>query len=184
MGHGTLLWIWGPGLLLGLFGSGILLWGQGPTLDQRPHLGLGSHPDPSIPFGSVVSHWSEGPIWGLPAPSATFWVRSWPRVAVVPFGGSVPINCSRGFCPGLAVPPELSWALGSTAGPGGRRWRTFVLTNVTEWEPEPALCRAQCGDSSANSSTAIIVYSEMGGIGTGEGWGLGRDWLWVRLGVG
>ncbi|XP_048788879.1 intercellular adhesion molecule 5 isoform X3 [Lagopus muta] len=96
----------------------------------------------------------------LAAPSATFWVRSWPRVAVVPFGGSVPINCSRGFCPGLAVPPELSWALGSTAGPGGRRWRTFVLTNITEWEPEPALCRAQCGDSSANSSTAIIVYKQ------------------------
>uniref|UniRef100_A0A669QJQ9 Intercellular adhesion molecule N-terminal domain-containing protein n=1 Tax=Phasianus colchicus TaxID=9054 RepID=A0A669QJQ9_PHACC len=102
------------------------------------------------------------PVRGPPAPSAAFWVRSWPRVAVVPFGGSVPINCSRGFCPGLAVPPELSWALGSAAGPGGRRWRTFVLTNVTQWEPEPALCRARCGDSSANSSTAVIVYSEWG----------------------
>uniref|UniRef100_A0A8C9FYD1 Uncharacterized protein n=1 Tax=Pavo cristatus TaxID=9049 RepID=A0A8C9FYD1_PAVCR len=104
----------------------------------------------------------------LTAPSATFWVRSWPRVAVVPFGGSVPINCSRGFCPGLAVPPELRWAPGSTAGPGGRRWRTFILTNITEWEPEPAVCEARCGDSSANSKWAGM------GLGLEKGW----DWDW------
>eukprot|EP00076_Gallus_gallus_P036019 XP_025001557.1 collagen alpha-1(I) chain-like [Gallus gallus] len=96
----------------------------------------------------------------LAAPSAAFWVRSWPRVAVVPFGGSVPINCSRGFCPGPAAPPELLWESESAAGPGGRRWRTFILSNVSQWQPRPALCRAECGDSAANASTAVIVYKQ------------------------
>ena len=126
-------------------------------------MGLGSPTGLKAPF-----------VFGVPsAPSAAFWVRSWPRVAVVPFGGSVPINCSRGFCPGPAAPPELLWESESAAGPGGRRWRTFILSNVSQWQPRPALCRAECGDSAANASTAVIVYSEAGGIWGGYGGGGG-----------
>ncbi|XP_015706741.1 intercellular adhesion molecule 4-like [Coturnix japonica] len=94
----------------------------------------------------------------LTAPSVSFWVRSSPRVAVVPLGGSVSINCSRGWCPVPAPPPELHWTQRSRTGISGRTWRSFVLSNVSQWQPEPATCWATCGDSAANGSTAIVVY--------------------------
>ncbi|XP_071656721.1 intercellular adhesion molecule 5 isoform X2 [Patagioenas fasciata] len=96
------------------------------------------------------------------AARGTFSVGSWPRVAVVPFGGSVAINCSRGGCAGgnatLGLDPPPGAAAAVSAGAAGRRWQSFRLLNVSRWDPGPATCRGRCGRAEANASTRILVY--------------------------
>lgn len=109
---------------------------------------------------------------GLPAVGAlagaargTFTVGAWPRVAVVPFGGSVAINCSRSACPGGNATLGLETPLTVDAGAGGRRWQSFRLLNVSQWSPGTATCYGRCGDTQVNASTGILVYRECRGSG-------------------
>ncbi|KAM6394843.1 intercellular adhesion molecule 5-like [Rhynochetos jubatus] len=88
----------------------------------------------------------------------TFTVGAWPRVAVVPFGGSVAINCSRSPCPGGNATLGLETPLAVGLGAGGRRWQSFRLLNVSEWNPGTATCYGRCGDAQGNASAGILVY--------------------------
>ncbi|KAM6038299.1 LOW QUALITY PROTEIN: intercellular adhesion molecule 5-like [Chlamydotis macqueenii] len=88
----------------------------------------------------------------------TFTVGAWPRVAVVAFGGSVAINCSRSACPGGNATLRLETPLPVGAGAGGRRWQSFRLLNVSRWNPGPATCRGRCGHDRANASAGVLVY--------------------------
>uniref|UniRef100_A0A8C3J1F5 Intercellular adhesion molecule 5 n=1 Tax=Calidris pygmaea TaxID=425635 RepID=A0A8C3J1F5_9CHAR len=88
----------------------------------------------------------------------TFTVGAWPRVAVVPFGGSVAINCSLSACPGGNVTLGLDTPLAVTSGAGGARWQSFRLLNVSRWNPGPATCYGRCGDTQGNASAGILVY--------------------------
>ncbi|CAN0022439.1 unnamed protein product [Bubo scandiacus] len=92
------------------------------------------------------------------AARGTFTVGAWPRVAVVPFGGSVAINCSRSACPGGNATLGLATPLAVAAGAGGRRWQSFRLLNVSQWSPGTATCYGRCGDAQANASAGILVY--------------------------
>ncbi|XP_049666744.1 intercellular adhesion molecule 5 isoform X2 [Accipiter gentilis] len=92
------------------------------------------------------------------ATRGTFTVGAWPRVAVVPFGGSVAINCSRSACPGGNATLGLETPLTVDAGAGGRRWQSFRLLNVSQWSPGTATCYGRCGDTQVNASTGILVY--------------------------
>ncbi|XP_014816887.1 PREDICTED: intercellular adhesion molecule 5-like, partial [Calidris pugnax] len=88
----------------------------------------------------------------------TFTVGAWPRVAVVPFGGSVAINCSRSACPGGNVTLGLDTPLEVILGAGGVRWQSFRLLNVSRWNPGPATCYGRCGATQVNASAGILVY--------------------------
>uniref|UniRef100_A0A8C3NNT3 Uncharacterized protein n=1 Tax=Geospiza parvula TaxID=87175 RepID=A0A8C3NNT3_GEOPR len=88
----------------------------------------------------------------------TFTVVAWPRVAVVAFGGSVTVNCSRSACPGDNATLGLDTALPATPGPGGLRWQSFRLHNVSRWSPGPVTCSGRCGDTEANASAGVLVY--------------------------
>ncbi|RMB93752.1 hypothetical protein DUI87_29744 [Hirundo rustica rustica] len=90
---------------------------------------------------------------------ATFTVSAWPRVAVVAFGGSASVNCSRGACPGDNATLALVTPLDVTAGPGGRRWQSFSLRNVSQWRPGDVTCTGRCGDSEATASVGVLVYT-------------------------
>ncbi|XP_065520522.1 intercellular adhesion molecule 5 isoform X2 [Lathamus discolor] len=89
---------------------------------------------------------------------STFTVGAWPRVAVVPFGGSVAINCSRSTCPGGNATLGLDTPLPVALGAGGRRWQSFWLLNVSQWNPSTATCYGHCGDTQANASAGVLVY--------------------------
>lgn len=91
----------------------------------------------------------------------SFTVAAWPRVAVVAFGGSVTVNCSRSACPGGGddnATLGLDTALPATPGPGGLRWQSFRLHNVSRWSPGPVTCSGRCGDAEANASAGVLVY--------------------------
>ncbi|XP_027767102.1 intercellular adhesion molecule 5, partial [Empidonax traillii] len=88
----------------------------------------------------------------------TFTVTAWPRVAVVAFGGSTTVNCSRSACPGGNASLELHTPLAATPGPGGLRWQSFRLLNVSRWSPGPATCAGTCGDTRAEASADVLVY--------------------------
>uniref|UniRef100_A0A8V5H1F4 Uncharacterized protein n=1 Tax=Melopsittacus undulatus TaxID=13146 RepID=A0A8V5H1F4_MELUD len=92
------------------------------------------------------------------AACGVFTVWAWPRVAVVPYGGSVAINCSRSACPlgntTLGLDTPLLVALGAT----GHQWQSFWLLNVSQWNPGKATCYGQCGDSQGNASAEVLVY--------------------------
>ncbi|XP_053824215.1 intercellular adhesion molecule 5 [Vidua chalybeata] len=88
----------------------------------------------------------------------TFTVVAWPRVAVVAFGGSVTVNCSRSACPGDNATLGLETPLPATPGAGGLRWQSFRLRNVSQWNPGPVTCSGRCGDTEANASTGVLVY--------------------------
>ncbi|XP_030331348.1 intercellular adhesion molecule 5 isoform X2 [Strigops habroptila] len=92
------------------------------------------------------------------ATRGTFTVGAWPRVAVVPFGGSVAINCSRSACPGGNATLGLDTPLPVALGAGGRRWQSFRLLNVSQWSPGAATCYGRCGDTQVNASAGILVY--------------------------
>ncbi|XP_059688980.1 intercellular adhesion molecule 5-like [Gavia stellata] len=92
------------------------------------------------------------------AARGTFTVGAWPRVAVVPFGGSVAINCSRSACPVGNATLGLETPLTVGTGPGGRRWQSFRLLNVSQWNPGTATCYGRCGDTQVNASAGILVY--------------------------
>ncbi|XP_055556005.1 intercellular adhesion molecule 5-like isoform X2 [Falco cherrug] len=92
------------------------------------------------------------------AARGTFTVGAWPRVAVVAFGGSVAINCSRSACPGGNATLGLETPLTVIRGAGGLRWQNFHLLNVSRWNPGAATCRGRCGESQANASAGILVY--------------------------
>ncbi|KAM9514131.1 intercellular adhesion molecule 5-like isoform 1-T1 [Guaruba guarouba] len=92
------------------------------------------------------------------AACSTFTVGAWPRVAVVPFGGSVAINCSRSACPGGNATLGLDTTLPVALGAGGRQWQSFWLLNVSQWNPSTATCYGHCGDTQVNASTAVLVY--------------------------
>ncbi|XP_041343044.1 intercellular adhesion molecule 1-like [Pyrgilauda ruficollis] len=88
----------------------------------------------------------------------TFTVVAWPRVAVVAFGGSVTVNCSRSACPGDNATLGLETPLAATPGAGGLRWQSFRLQNVSRWNPGPVTCSGRCGDTEANASAGVLVY--------------------------
>ncbi|KAM3656269.1 intercellular adhesion molecule 5 [Ammospiza maritima maritima] len=90
----------------------------------------------------------------------TFTVVAWPRVAVVAFGGSVTVNCSRSACPegDTNATLGLETTLPATPGPGGLRWQSFRLHNVSRWSPGPVTCSGRCGDTEANASAGVLVY--------------------------
>ncbi|XP_051632232.1 LOW QUALITY PROTEIN: intercellular adhesion molecule 5-like [Manacus candei] len=89
----------------------------------------------------------------------SFTVVARPRVAVVAFGGSATVNCSRSACPGGDnASLALETPLAATPGPGGARWQSFVLPNVSLWTPGPATCTGHCGHSVATASAALLVY--------------------------
>ncbi|KAK4805936.1 hypothetical protein QYF61_021500 [Mycteria americana] len=92
------------------------------------------------------------------AARGTFTVGAWPRVAVVAFGGSVAINCSRSACPGGNATLGLETPLAVATGAGGRRWQSFRLLNVSQWSPGAATCYGRCGDAQVNASAGILVY--------------------------
>ncbi|XP_072776162.1 intercellular adhesion molecule 5 [Taeniopygia guttata] len=89
----------------------------------------------------------------------SFTVAAWPRVAVVAFGGSVSVNCSRSACPGGDnATLGLETPVPATPGPAGLRWQSFSLRNVSRWSPGPVTCTGRCGDTEANASTGVLVY--------------------------
>lgn len=88
----------------------------------------------------------------------TFTVVAWPRVAVVAFGGSVAVNCSRSACPGGNATLGLETPLPAAPGAGGLRWQSFRLQNVSQWNPGPVTCSGRCGDTEANASAGVLVY--------------------------
>ncbi|XP_061209785.1 intercellular adhesion molecule 5 isoform X2 [Neopsephotus bourkii] len=92
------------------------------------------------------------------ATCSAFTVGAWPRVAVVPFGGSVAINCSRSACPGGNATLRLDTPLPVALGAGGRRWQSFWLLNVSQWNPSSATCYGHCGDTQVNASAGVLVY--------------------------
>ncbi|KAM9168702.1 intercellular adhesion molecule 4-like [Mergus octosetaceus] len=92
------------------------------------------------------------------AARGTFTVRAWPQVAVVPFGGSVAINCSHSACPDHEPSLGLETSLTKNAAAAGSRWQSFLLVNVSEWSPQPALCYATCGEQRATAPAAVLVY--------------------------
>ncbi|XP_062491359.1 intercellular adhesion molecule 5-like isoform X1 [Pezoporus occidentalis] len=92
------------------------------------------------------------------AACSAFTVRAWPRVAVVPFGGSVAINCSRSACPGGNATLGLDTPLPMALGAGGHRWQSFWLLNVSQWNPSTATCYGHCGDTQVNASAGVLVY--------------------------
>uniref|UniRef100_A0A493T8P5 Intercellular adhesion molecule N-terminal domain-containing protein n=1 Tax=Anas platyrhynchos platyrhynchos TaxID=8840 RepID=A0A493T8P5_ANAPP len=109
---------------------------------------------------SCSGFWGPGfgsglPVWFL-APSL---VRgpSLPRVAVVPFGDSVAINCSHSGCSDPNTTLGLETSLTKNATEGGSSWQKFVLVNVSEWNPQPALCYATCGERCTAPAT-VLVY--------------------------
>ncbi|XP_074710756.1 intercellular adhesion molecule 5 isoform X1 [Strix uralensis] len=151
---------------------------QGPQGLLVPGEGDGEDPQDA---GVPSQDWGGGDLWGggcLPSGGAgaepagaargvgalagaargTFTVGAWPRVAVVPFGGSVAINCSRSACPGGNATLGLATPLAVAAGAGGRRWQSFRLLNVSQWSPGTATCYGRCGDAQANASAGILVY--------------------------
>lgn len=89
------------------------------------------------------------------AARGTFTVRASPEVAVVPFGGSVAINCSHSACPSHEATLGLETSLTKDAG---SRRQSFVLVNVSEWSPRPAICHGTCGEQRATASATILVY--------------------------
>lgn len=155
-------------------------WGTPPGASSR-QLGRGGRPQergrgnaPAAPPHGGGGRWGGCPRWGDPAGAtgATWTVGAWPRVAVVPFGGSVAINCSHGACPGGNGTLGLETPLSATAGAGGRRWQSFLLLNVSRWDPGPVTCHGRCGEAEGNASARILVYREQPGGrqgGTGEG---------------
>uniref|UniRef100_A0A8C3GLN2 Intercellular adhesion molecule N-terminal domain-containing protein n=1 Tax=Cairina moschata TaxID=8855 RepID=A0A8C3GLN2_CAIMO len=170
---------WGPG-----FGDGLLAFGTGVPVCFSPPLGLDLGADPPPAFG-VPAFGSGGPAfnsrlpfwgWGLPlghgprprwlppggaltgAARGTFTVRAWPQVAVVPFGGSVAINCSHSACPAPETTLGLETSLTKNAAEAGGSWQKFVLVNVSEWSPRPAICHATCGAQRATVTATILVY--------------------------
>lgn len=174
---------WGPG-----FGDGLLAFGTGVPVCFSPPLGLDLGADPPPAFG-VPAFGSGGPAfnsrlpfwgWGLPlghgprprwlppggaltgAARGTFTVRAWPQVAVVPFGGSVAINCSHSACPAPETTLGLETSLTKNAAEAGGSWQKFVLVNVSEWSPRPAICHATCGAQRATVTATILVYRECG----------------------
>uniref|UniRef100_A0A8B9U8R4 Intercellular adhesion molecule N-terminal domain-containing protein n=1 Tax=Anas zonorhyncha TaxID=75864 RepID=A0A8B9U8R4_9AVES len=80
-----------------------------------------------------------------------------PRVAVVPFGDSVAINCSHSGCSDPNTTLGLETSLTKNATEGGSSWQKFVLVNVSEWNPQPALCYATCGERCTAPAT-VLVY--------------------------
>ncbi|XP_064258111.1 intercellular adhesion molecule 5 [Passer domesticus] len=88
----------------------------------------------------------------------SFSVAAWPRVAVVAFGGSVTVNCSRSACPGDNATLGLETPLPATPAAGGLRWQSFRLHNVSRWDPGPLTCSGRCGDTEANASASVLVY--------------------------
>ncbi|XP_032062987.1 intercellular adhesion molecule 5 [Aythya fuligula] len=92
------------------------------------------------------------------AARGTFTVRAWPQVAVVPFGGSVAINCSHSGCPDHEPTLGLETSLTKNATEAGSSWQKFLLVNVSEWNPQPALCYATCGEQRATAPAAVLVY--------------------------
>uniref|UniRef100_A0A8B9TI08 Intercellular adhesion molecule N-terminal domain-containing protein n=1 Tax=Anas platyrhynchos TaxID=8839 RepID=A0A8B9TI08_ANAPL len=88
---------------------------------------------------------SDFGFWGA-ARGGAFTVRAEPRVAVVPFGDSVAINCSHSGCSDPNTTLGLETSLTKNATEGGSSWQKFVLVNVSEWNPQPALCYATCGE--------------------------------------
>ncbi|KAI6059978.1 Intercellular adhesion molecule 5 [Aix galericulata] len=92
------------------------------------------------------------------AARGTFTVRAWPQVAVVPFGGSVAINCSHSGCPDPASTLGLETSLTKNAAEAGGSWQKFVLLNVSEWSPRPAICHATCGEQRATATATVLVY--------------------------
>uniref|UniRef100_A0A8C8AS29 Ig-like domain-containing protein n=1 Tax=Otus sunia TaxID=257818 RepID=A0A8C8AS29_9STRI len=94
---------------------------------------------------------------------------AWPRVAVVPFGGSVAINCSRSACPGGNATLGLATPLAVAAGAGGRRWQSFRLLNVSQWSPGTATCYGRCGDAQANARLPErVVLEPVPAVAVGE----------------
>uniref|UniRef100_A0A8B9TG80 Intercellular adhesion molecule N-terminal domain-containing protein n=1 Tax=Anas platyrhynchos TaxID=8839 RepID=A0A8B9TG80_ANAPL len=91
------------------------------------------------------------------ARGGAFTVRAEPRVAVVPFGDSVAINCSHSGCSDPNTTLGLETSLTKNATEGGSSWQKFVLVNVSEWNPQPALCYATCGERCTAPAT-VLVY--------------------------
>ncbi|XP_068520489.1 intercellular adhesion molecule 1-like [Anas acuta] len=87
-----------------------------------------------------------------------FTVRAEPQVAVVPFGGSVAVTCSYSGCsdPNTTLGLETSLTKNATEASGS--WQKFVLVNVSEWNPRPAICHATCGTERSTETATILVY--------------------------
>ncbi|XP_068034983.1 intercellular adhesion molecule 5-like [Anomalospiza imberbis] len=67
----------------------------------------------------------------------TFTVVAWPRVAVVAFGGSVTVNCSRSACPGDNATLGLETPLPATPGAGGAPLAKLPAPERVPVEPRP-----------------------------------------------
>ncbi|XP_061469732.1 intercellular adhesion molecule 1 [Rhineura floridana] len=80
-------------------------------------------------------------------------MRIWPENPVVPFGGSIVLNCSTN-CKDIGLETSLS----KVPAGDGPSWKAFNLTNVDQWDPKP-LCYATCGEEKQKSQrVAITVY--------------------------
>ncbi|XP_039568343.1 intercellular adhesion molecule 5-like, partial [Passer montanus] len=129
--------------------------------DTRGHpgtsaVGRGLCPAPPEPPGRSWGTARGGGLAGVARGSFT--VAAWPRVAVVAFGGSVTVNCSRSACPGDNATLGLETPLPATPAAGGLRWQSFRLHNVSRWDPGPLTCSGRCGDTEANASAGVLVY--------------------------
>ncbi|KAI6059980.1 Intercellular adhesion molecule 1 [Aix galericulata] len=136
---------------------GLPFWGWGAPAGART-------PSPlAAPGGGALTGAARG----------TFTVRAWPQVAVVPFGGSVAINCSHSGCPDPASTLGLETSLTKNAAEAGGSWQKFVLLNVSEWSPRPAICHATCGEQRATATATVLVYRECGRRAGGGGGAVG-----------
>uniref|UniRef100_A0A8B9GDC8 Ig-like domain-containing protein n=1 Tax=Amazona collaria TaxID=241587 RepID=A0A8B9GDC8_9PSIT len=64
----------------------------------------------------------------------------------------------RSACPGGNATLGLDTPLPVALGAGGRRWQSFWLLNVSQWNPSTATCYGHCGDTQVNASAGVLVY--------------------------
>lgn len=93
-----------------------------------------------------------GPAWGA------FEVDVWPVEAVVPFGGTLRLNCST-TCLDPSTRGSLETSLTKGQSKNGTGWVAIELVGVTEWESSP-LCYFNCGGTKKTTAARISLYRE------------------------
>ncbi|XP_025059778.1 intercellular adhesion molecule 5 isoform X3 [Alligator sinensis] len=91
-----------------------------------------------------------GPAWGA------FEVDVWPVEAVVPFGGTLQLNCST-TCLDPSTRGSLETSLTKGQSKNGTGWVAMELVDVTEWESSP-LCYFNCGGTKKTTAARISLY--------------------------
>ncbi|XP_042308510.1 vascular cell adhesion protein 1-like [Sceloporus undulatus] len=78
-----------------------------------------------------------------------------PKAPVVPFGGSVKLNCTATCTNYTKMEWEVSFARDVEEGEG---WISLNIKNVTEWTPQPLCLAKYKGSGSIHTRAVIYVY--------------------------